>query len=40
MKKKIICTILVTALYEAWDEETHTVVEKEVTYCSRCHAQR
>lgn len=29
-----------TGTYEAWDEETHTVVEKEVTYCSRCHAQR
>ena len=21
---------------EAWDEDTHTVVEKERTYCSRC----
>lgn len=29
-----------TGTYEAWDEDTHTVVEKEVTYCSRCHAQR
>ena len=29
-----------TGTYESWDEETHTVVEKEVTYCSRCHAQR
>ena len=30
----------VTDTEEEWDEETHTVVEKEVTYCSRCHAQR
>lgn len=25
-----------TGTYEAWDEDTHTVVEKERTYCSRC----
>ena len=25
-----------TGTYESWDEETHTVVEKERTYCSRC----
>lgn len=30
----------VTDTEEEWDEETHKVVEKEVTYCSRCHAQR
>ena len=30
----------VTDTEEEWDEETHTVVEKEVTYCSRCRAQR
>lgn len=29
----------VTDTEEEWDEETHKVIEVEVTYCSRCHAQ-
>lgn len=29
-----------TGTYEAWDEEIHTVVEKERTYCSRCGISR